>query len=169
MSKRRAGATIAMWLAGCTALLMLTSCSAFKAYPGPALPDAEVARLHGYVRYYGLAWSDVEIRDVDGRAPENMLRQAYEAIVTPGRHTFMIKKGTMFLGQTGSRRCSFDLEMEAGHDYYLVPLTFKLSSSTRTDFGWRFKGSIDVEERFSDRSLGTHSLALRCWLYLRVM
>ena len=164
MIKGISGATIATWMAGCSAILMLTGCSAVKAYPGPALPDSAVARLHGYFRYYVLAIDEVKILKVDGQA-----HGAYEAVVTPGRHTFMTEAGGMFLGAVGFRRCAFELEVEAGHDYYLVPNTYKAIPGTLKKIPGPFPGSTllasrDVEVRFAERSLGRQTISLQCWL-----
>ena len=66
----------------------LAACMPVKSYPGPQLPQEQVATIRGAVNYYGLSWVSVAIDAVDG---EKTLRRADEVNwgrieILPGEH-----------------------------------------------------------------------------------
>ena len=63
--------------------LLLQACVAIKSYPGPTLPDDEIARIGPQVGYRVFAINNVEIGSLDGSIVGEPLAVLE---VLPGRH-----------------------------------------------------------------------------------
>ncbi len=105
-------------------MLSLSGCASTKAYPGPGLPDEEVATVVGFWSEEGpsLVSEFVSIIEVDG---ETFVSTA--AKVLPGEHIFSIEAqmwgntwAVLATGGPRRERKQVQFVAEAGHEYKII-------------------------------------------------
>ncbi|MCU0977437.1 MAG: hypothetical protein MUC71_14180 [Steroidobacteraceae bacterium] len=96
------------------AFAALAGCGSYRAYEGPALPRAELARVQADPAFSAGLPVQVVLRKVDDREVP-VSRSAVE--LPPGRHAFIVD---CRLAETGSTtRFTIEAEVDAGADYRL--------------------------------------------------
>ena len=112
--------------------LMIASvagCGTLKTYEEPERPDAEVAILEGYFRYYLLFLSQATISRIDDKAVSTSSIK-----FLPGHHRIEFERFGALVGigggLGGTRTCAFESDFQAGHLYKLKPHSDKIGSTT---------------------------------------
>lgn len=102
-------------------LLMIAgvaACGTLKTYEEPERPDAEVAILEGYFRYYVLLWTQATISRIDDKGVST-----FSVKLLPGHHRIEFERWSALIGfgggWGGTRTCAFESDFQAGHLYKL--------------------------------------------------
>lgn len=133
----------------------LAACGTLQSYPGPERPDAELAVLEGYNRYYFVYWEQADISAVDGKRPSGVSGAVGSVRLLPGRHWIEIVKQSYFGGGGGYTVCAFESDFQAGHRYKLKAHSSE-SASRWYEQPPLDKGSISIE--VSAPGLAAHTL-----------
>lgn len=139
---------------------LLAACGTLETYPVAEHPDAEVAVLEGYGRYYLLYWAEGYISAVDGVRPKLPALWARSVKLLPGKHWIEVYRDATV---TGESVCAFEADFLAGHRYRL------LASSAHADApyfaqpeGEPHKGTLWMEVSAPGSPARTLSIAADC-------
>jgi hypothetical protein len=146
------------------AALLCSSCSTFVAYPGPALPDAQVATLKCFWRYYFVYIGECHVSAIDGQRPCISQLMSITSKLKPGGHWVEFGVEHYFGGGGGvTDVCAFDFDFEAGYQYQIKAHTLE------SDIGWMakhssdlFTGSISIEATSPTGQTQTHRVKTTC-------
>jgi hypothetical protein len=97
--------------------VILAACGTYQAYPGPALPDHEIAVIIGDYRIRANSPFGVFLRKIDGQViPQNNSRVA----VKPGSHALLVD---CYLDRPDNlTRHEIEANVQAGQRYRLEPV-----------------------------------------------
>lgn len=153
----------ALWLG--LVCCLAGGCSTFVAYPGPPLPDSDVATLSCYSRYYFVYIESCRFQAVDGQRPKLSELFGNASKMTPGPHWFEVAFEKYFGGGGGvTDVCAFDMEVQSGYSYQIK------AHSLQTDIGLLAKhdqrgfygGSLTIEVTSPARTQETRQVAVTC-------
>lgn len=132
---------------------LCAGCATFVAYPGPPLPDAEVATITCFWRYYFVWIEECHISAVDGRRPKLSQLANLTTKLPPGRHWVEFGIERYFGGGGGKTDvCAMEHDFEAGHAYHLNAHSFEADISWMQKHGSDlYSGSIEIEETGPER------------------
>lgn len=108
----------------------LAACANLETAPGPDRPDAELAIVEGYFRFYFLFADRADITAVDGKRVAGFPWSVPTVRLVPGHHRLEITIQRCFGGGGGYTECAFEADFAAGHHYQLV------AHSGRADRPW---------------------------------
>lgn len=146
------------------ATLLFSACSTFVAYPGPALPDSQVATLKCFWRYYFFYIGECHITAIDGQRRDISHLMSLTSKLKPGDHWAEFEVEHYFAGAGGTTDvCAFDFNFEAGYQYQIK------AHSLESDIGWLakhnsdlFTGSVSIEATSPTGQTRTHHVKTTC-------
>ena len=142
-------------------LAVTAGCGTFKTYQNSELKGSEVATISGHGRLWLAFGQAVWIEAVDGKNRGWVLFPA-QAKVLPGSHWVLFEQISTIGPAGGNVWCGMEIEAVAGHDYQIVPNSVKLPPWESNNVEEMKKGTVEIEEKLSGRSIGIKQQPTEC-------